>query len=85
MKKIINTAEEKDKIKQFYNCLYSYSHCKFRGLLKIQEIAFLFQKMVSANYIDTFISKHATLAKNSDCYKICAKNIISTINEFHKA
>lgn len=56
-------------MKQFYDALYKYSHAKFDKLLEIPESKFLFKKLLDVDYVDTFISRHITLAKNAEDYK----------------
>lgn len=78
-KKVEKTREEASLMAQFYDALYKYSHAKFDRLLEIPEAKFLFSKMLDSSYVDTFIERHSTLAKNAREYKQCASAILSSI------
>jgi len=80
VKKLQKTREECQLMDQFYQALYKYSHTKFDSLLGIPEVKFLFKKILDAGYIETFTSKHNTLAKNEKEYKKCAESIIHVID-----
>lgn len=65
---------------QFYDALYKYSHAKFDKLLLIPETKFLFRKILSKEYVDTFITRYITLAKNREEYCKCAGSIVAIID-----
>ena len=54
-KKVKKKKDEIALLDQFYDVLYKYSHAKFDRVLDIPEVKFLFRKMLSEDYVDTFI------------------------------
>jgi len=79
IKKMKTSLPEKTLMDKLFGSSYKYSHVKFDEMLRIPEVKFLFRKLCGKDYVDTFISRHITLAKNKEDYKKCATAIIELI------
>lgn len=75
MRKISNNASSKLKLKQFYGCLYGYSHKKFYEFVLTPEVNFLMKRMLTPEKIEELISKYSTLERNAKYYRISAESL----------
>jgi len=68
MKKIITLEEDENKISDFNDLLYSYSHKRFYDFLRISEVSTILKTVFAQLTVNDFVSKYPTLAVNSDEY-----------------
>ena len=65
--------------KNFYSCLYQYTHKKLANMLKNIVCGFLFQEFVNDGHLATFISKCPTMSQNPDVYEQMGASFVKTI------
>jgi hypothetical protein len=80
MKKLVKTQEEREKLKQCYDVVYSYSHQRFNKFIGTPEIAALIQIIVSAVGVDKVIEDNDTLkCTHEDKYKEHIVNLLERL------
>ena len=65
--------------KDFYSCLYQYTHKKLAYILKNRVCGFLFHEFVNDGDLETFITKCPTMSQNNATYKKMGASFVKTI------
>jgi hypothetical protein len=80
MKKLVKTQEEREKLKQCYDVVYSYSHQRFNKSIGTPEITALIKIIVSAVGVDKVIEDNDTLkCTHEDKYKEHFVNLLERL------
>ncbi|CAI2386142.1 unnamed protein product [Moneuplotes crassus] len=64
---------------------FSYSHSKLDAFMVLPEMRFVLAKVLSPEYIDSFIAKNPTLSENEGLYKQCAELMLQKMSKHNKA
>ncbi|CAI2386466.1 unnamed protein product [Moneuplotes crassus] len=64
---------------------FSYSHSKLDAFMVLPEMRFVLAKVLSPEYIDSFIAKNPTLSENEGIYKQCAELMLQQMSKHNKA
>jgi hypothetical protein len=65
--------------KDFYSCLYQYSHRKLKTMLKEKVCGFLFHEFKMDGHLTNFIKQCPTMSKHSETYEEMSSTFIQTI------
>jgi hypothetical protein len=65
--------------KDYYSCIYKYSHKKLAKMLERQVCGYLFTDYIASGKLLTFISSCSTMSQNADTYTQAGHNFYSTI------
>lgn len=65
--------------KDFYSCLYQYTHKKLANMLKNAVCGFLFHEFVNNGHLADFISDCPTMSQNPSVYTGMGDNFVKTI------
>lgn len=65
--------------KDFYSCLYQYTHKKLANMLKNIVCGFLFHEFVNDGHLASFISKCPTMSQNPSVYETMGASFVKTI------
>ena len=79
MKKLAKKPADNDKIEEFNDLLYSYSHQRFYDLVSKIEVSELIKSIITTTGLDSFISSHQALAANRQAYTEHIQRMIENI------
>lgn len=85
VKRFHKTTEEKKLMNLFYEVLYRYSHTKFDEFIRTSASRFLFEQVLTMQFLETFLERHKTLRKSKSKYRACAENLITLLSEMHQS
>lgn len=69
MKKIFDESADHEKVNEFNNLLYSYSHKKFYDYLSVPEVSTVIKMIFEKSQVSGFVAAHPTLACNPEEYE----------------
>ena len=65
--------------KDFYSCLYQYSHKKLANMLLSPVCGYLFTDFINSRNLTTFISTCSTMSQNPEAYEKAGMNFLQII------
>lgn len=79
MKKVFDETAEQEKVNEFNNLLYSYSHKKFYDFIRVPEVSTVIRMTFEQTGVSGFIDHHPTLSVNKEEYEHHIANILKQI------
>lgn len=77
IKDSLKDSTEKVLYKDYYSCLYQYSHKKLRNMLLSPVCGYLFTDFITSGNLTRFISSCSTMSQNPETYQKAGANFIS--------
>lgn len=77
IKDSLKDSTEKALYKEYYSCLYQYSHKKLRNMLLSPVCGYLFTDFITSGNLTRFISSCSTMSQNPETYQKAGANFIS--------
>lgn len=80
VKAVLTEAEDLALHKEFYSCLYQYSHKKLAKMLMNPVCGYLFTEFITSGNLTQFISTWTTMNQNADVYLSASQSFLKIIN-----
>lgn len=81
----LKSEEDLSLYKEFYSCIYQYSHKKLNKMLSNKVCGFLFFEFVKEGDLERFITKCATMSQYPQIYRDMSSRFIETITKNMKS
>lgn len=79
VKPTLKEVEDLTLHKEFYSCIYQYSHKKLAGMLSNPVCGYLFTDFVNSGNLTKFIFTCSTMSQNSEVYDKAGKSFLEII------
>lgn len=79
VKSLLVESEDLTLHKEYYSCLYQYSHKKLAKMLLTPVCGYLFTDFINSGNLTKFITSCSTMSQNPDTYDSASENFLNII------